>query len=720
MESSDNRLIFYDTPASLQRMSAFRVALDLWTHKVQNGDSTVDHRQKYADRIQRSRELSIESTDNEGIRIITKHRILCDSDNQVWIPDTKMQEEIKALNVPAQIMELIADFVVKIIEEIIDWLEIHFKRAPFSKKNRENLKKKSKIDSAFKIMTNERLSLMVWRQDATIDYEKSARQLVKNGELDVFHRFDLICEYFMEDELRNNSDDWFRMQTKNSRIFIEDCISNRARVGYWNTIITGEVPNSSILEGRGYVMCYAMNTTSDSRNFASTRIAFDHVDADKRIQFMTYLVLNGGSTRYGNAIQRSRHAKLIKLLISKCTEKEQYTLFTKPRFPIELVKKLAFSEDGADVENAVKTWLHVRNLVNGDAFISMLRDIGDMRISPDDYMHELLVKLWHCSPPHLKEFVYQLPENNTFLYQFCIRPKYVYEEENRFYNAKRYDGFKQRDDGILIEILTDAEPEFRKDLWRNYWTNLIDRSRPASLKTIIELCLLRNEMKKFESSIPSSHVFRRYFCTLIVNGKCSDLNKFLKLFACGEKQQVVELRRRILEGASDQTLIFKNSNPNDGSVEALGEFLTEAFGELTDSLVKFKSNIISSCVTPLNLDNCNEMMKIFRAAEILCDEQELTKVKEKILQTCKSIASSMLASNQPVMQSVYTMPIPVMQPLYPVPIPVTQSLYPLPMSVSALNRTSREPLFPMPLLWCLGSAKKVDEFHRSLYKRKWM
>ncbi|KAL6978007.1 hypothetical protein U1Q18_050377 [Sarracenia purpurea var. burkii] len=242
----------------------------------------------------------------------------------------------------------------------------------------------------FDRMAREHLCDVVWRPDGTIDYEKIIRKVIKGDGMNERQRFALMCEYCMEEEIRNV---WSRLQ---DRSFIEEAqLDKNPMIVYWDCVMKEDFSKMGV----DTVTNAAKRALGSFRtyNLRAVEYFFDRLDIDDRIEQGILLMKNGG-------------ARLAKFLIPKFSESEQRRLLNTSNFFIKLMTIFVAS----DVYYALQTWLRVRDSVNGEQFVRMLQKVGYTRVYYDQ-AHELLVEIWRCSPLHLKEHVYEISKDNEQL-----------------------------------------------------------------------------------------------------------------------------------------------------------------------------------------------------------------------------------------------------------------------------------------------------------------
>ncbi|XP_065219999.1 uncharacterized protein LOC135845406 isoform X8 [Planococcus citri] len=480
----------------------------------------------------------------------------------------------------------------------------------------------------------------VWRPDGTIDYEKIIRKVIKSPKMNERQRFALMCEYCMEIEIRHA---WAELK---NRSFIQEArFQSNPIMVYWNCVMTGDfskmgvndvaAANIRVLENNSRLLC---------SNLRAVEYFFNQLSSDDRIEHGVRLMKIGG-------------ARLAKFLVPMYSENEQRRLFFTSNFFVRLMTIFAT----ADVEYALQLWFRVRDSIDVHRYVKMLRKLADLRLH-HDHIHELLVELWRCTPVSLKTHMFELSKDGGFLYGFCIRPHY----------EVWYADSRPHDDEILIEILNDADPEYRKCIWRRFWTNIVIQSRPSGLRKILALCLTADEIAKFKSEAMSSDEIVDYFGKLISNGKYSDVSEFLEMLVADKQHKINEMQR-LLDDVSDISSMIMNCEPTAGSVSKLKEFLNEVFENDANSLAQFEIRMIITCADPYGMCSRFQLVRIFSVFDQLCGEESLRRAKVGLLEDCKTLALE-----------------------------------------GDLSRVLKQPEWNMLVTWCLGGEEKLEEFKRSL------
>lgn len=109
-------------------------------------------------------------------------------DNEYEVIKSQVSKDIANLILPSTLQEKLKNFIAPLFREIRDWLKICERTYILS------------VDTLFVLMEN---IPQCWLAYGTLDREKSAYALVRNGDVYLKDRFVLACMFCFYDDIRN-------------------------------------------------------------------------------------------------------------------------------------------------------------------------------------------------------------------------------------------------------------------------------------------------------------------------------------------------------------------------------------------------------------------------------------------------------------------------------------------------------------------------------------
>ncbi|KAL6978002.1 hypothetical protein U1Q18_050372 [Sarracenia purpurea var. burkii] len=349
------------------------------------------------------------------------------------------------------------------------------------------------------------------------------------------------------------------------------------------------------------------------RNFTSIEYFFNRCETEKKVYF-------------GIRVLEARDSvEFIKFLAQKFDEVGQREVLTS----IMVQGVMSFALSPFSKQCAITTWNFVKTFATEEQYINLLWGMIELwkSMCEEDYnfveVTGVLIDLWNATPENLKQIGIRY-DNGVFLCDLfacsCFDDMFI---------------IRQRFDGLLVRMLADSEPEFRRKLWCEKWPSILYGSRPRYFREITQVCLDNDskKMEEFAKDVANNEAIRVYLVDLLRYGMFVDVNEFLKIFMSNESQKK-EFRKELLKTIEDISSSIFNWKTDDEYINSVSEFIRDAFGDELQAADALKEKMMLSCFN-------NELFGFFShkvleekvyLTESLCGEERLSSIKAEVLQ----------------------------------------------------------------------------------------
>lgn len=443
-----------------------------------------------------------------------------------------------------------------------------------------------------------------WRIDCTIDFDRTANNLMACDELNKVARYKMACLYCLENYIRRL---WPDVRCDNDLQGIT--LMNEPLLYYWTFRMDDR--------------CSSME--AEFRNSIEGKLIDGGVLMTWSAMLYMWTISEPETLLYRGLTMLQQK--------SECWAKNLLCLFTEDQIQIviqragvDVMRELARSSD--DVEYVLQMWRYMKNKVTGDDFVSILDEIGKLN-SARRRLFFLLDGIWKDAPDYLKNYALE---------------KYIGGIMHLFYGKDRYP-LKNlaRDMSLFIELLSFNTIEFRNRLWRREWLCLIEGTSAASLNELMKLCFENDqEIANFKKTHFEDYSKIKYYCELLVSkGYFDELDEFLS-FCTPDPKIVASLKKKIVWSECFAKYCIDYFD-DAMKLYAFQKFATDVYPEPRHRM-NLRCQVVSSfwkngCLRELiNGDNIHTVKNLLRL--FMTRENDLKKVKKSFKQICLRVLTS--------------------------------------------------------------------------------
>ncbi|XP_065224174.1 uncharacterized protein LOC135848253 isoform X10 [Planococcus citri] len=489
-----------------------------------------------------------------------------------------------------------------------------------------------------------------------IDYVKTAKRMMLCSKFSTDVKFRLACMYCFEEDIAKLWPSLWR------RIHYNVEFSKYPEFDYWVRRINNECESQDI----NYTIFPLHSVPTAEEVFHKcTCSSYNRTSVEYFWNLIPF------ESRFRKAVDLYRHNAVgfIKFILPKLDDQHLQQFVDQNGF--DLMESLL---NGAhyDEKLILPTWMYIKNLMSKNAFKDLVKVMlkvegKGIEENPDRRQYSLYScgKIWHSAPYDLKRStIVKILYDGEFFENMFIH-------ENGAYDCK------SRNVEFLLTFLSFATSEERNSLWIRIWLDLIADTRIKDLQRMMELCFdFEADITHFKEEIMVSNEKVLEMCvSLLRAGYFTELNEFLR-FLYPKVRDSSNFRRKLLQiaflGEDGQ---FASEIVN--RIKEFNEFVNDAFTEADLQGTDFKIQFISSLkIQKLILIYLHprynvDLKSVMQFIETFSSEETLLLMKTKIIDDLKLNFVSDWATYRDIF---------------------------------------KVPFFDQFLLWCLGSAEKVETF----------
>ncbi|GBL90693.1 hypothetical protein AVEN_219358-1 [Araneus ventricosus] len=266
------------------------------------------------------------------------------------------------------------------------------------------------------------VDLIIWTFQGTIDYRKSAENIIKQGnELTLAERFMLSCLYCLEDDVQAI---WKKFSDEEKSSCIENTSHNprhKELIAFWASSLSSDVnlDDYRIKEhiSHGTVCPFVFENVTTTGNYVATQYFFSKLPQEQRGRSLAGVAQNVAEkcsfwmTTYDIGYPKESYSDILCYLLTLMTEKEQMEVFRSHPYKV-LLSFLDWPRQRVFLQLLEKTW----TFLTVDQFHKLMCVLSrDLNFSAYNYTH--LFQEVFLQIPALREREHLLAdcEEGTFL-----------------------------------------------------------------------------------------------------------------------------------------------------------------------------------------------------------------------------------------------------------------------------------------------------------------
>ncbi|XP_065219381.1 uncharacterized protein LOC135844915 [Planococcus citri] len=397
--------------------------------------------------------------------------------------------------------------------------------------------------------------VLVWSGDGAINYEETAREMLKQDDLNAAEKYRIACNHCLKNEIRTL---WSNLKTK---INLRNAVRRYPLVYYWECVCRkGETTRLTkyIIEkvfngGYNYPACAA-------------DYFFNRLNFDKQINFLKKSYLRKMSFRSWENF------------LMKLTNKELETLL----YGADVLKYVLL--DGLDIltylmrfwmhaDFVVQVWMRIRDRYWSGAFICLIEEFFSCRkfdIHSTDHI-SLAVEIFNLAPYELQK---------------AVSDDYI---QLKWWGRK----LNLTDVRLDVAILSTIDSNYRQhEFWAMHWIDVFKKYPTDCFQQFMDVCCEEEGTEEFKMEVMYSqdNWSADYCYTLFTGMRFSELDRFISIFSSDHMKTKQMILRQNFYGCANwfETDKFIFPPPNQ-----LVDFIEGSFENIR-SANEFKMGILSS------------------------------------------------------------------------------------------------------------------------------
>ncbi|XP_065219807.1 uncharacterized protein LOC135845266 [Planococcus citri] len=301
-----------------------------------------------------------------------------------YVCQQQSKEMITHLKVPHRVEEKLKNSLRKFCEEITRWVA-HLLRIVFRHKCLRKSHEIRGIDPKW----------CIWSIYGKIDYEKSARKILEIGSLTDLHKFLIMCEFYMEDEIKK-----FSLNLLPSEFIEKVKFSTNRSCFYWICFLKNELWRMPVQNPLFAYLEYLDDFDLFEHMSKYYRIKI-HPDCRYSNKFFWYRLSKDDQVRIANAWICYRDCKdfaFLEQILSEMSWYQQQCLLSElSERPFIIIARFAMRHRAPQM--ALWIWKHFKNEMAVEQFARLFCDL----ICNGTSMFTLL-EIWETASDHQKDY----------------------------------------------------------------------------------------------------------------------------------------------------------------------------------------------------------------------------------------------------------------------------------------------------------------------------
>ncbi|XP_065213605.1 uncharacterized protein LOC135840818 isoform X11 [Planococcus citri] len=428
--------------------------------------------------------------------------------------------------------------------------------------------------------------------DGSIHYVRTAKRFVLCDRIDKILRFKIACQYCFEDDILRI---W---PLVSAHIDLRDIpFHEYPTLFYWICQLQHQL----------YKLPQP-NSTNPNLSTVVQIFLYEHYHVWSHVEYFWHRLDPQSRMRFATG---SRLAKIFCRYLVKTfdeVELEKIANFYGCEIIATLLAKL-LQRNGNEDLYALSVWTFLKNKMNGDRFITLIRRIIEdlCNICHSQYRTvddiSAYAELCASAPFHLKQLAIQniLQDQTLFKLTFYVE-----------YSGNPVNGsvlFK-----FLFTLLSDAVIEDRSKFWNTFWSRLLPLLGTAQFDQLMTLCFNNDETEivKFKlNSLCKVQNVRKKCLILLKNKHFEELNNFLNYCIPDEKKRR-KIRVRLMKDLNVNNKDIKNPS----TASSLNDFINDVYDDVNAAAV-FKTQLLSSPSTVTTLQQVSQEGNFYQALRFI-------------------------------------------------------------------------------------------------------
>ncbi|KAL6969055.1 hypothetical protein U1Q18_044681 [Sarracenia purpurea var. burkii] len=441
-----------------------------------------------------------------------------------------VEELLQYLPVPGLIRELVRNCVRPVKDEILEWIYHDVKFIP-------------------KSLEISDLMFCVWLSEGKIDQRRTALNILSSCKMDIFSSFKFMCEYCLEEEIKNLPPDSIP-----KRLFRRITFDKNPLQYYWFCYMNDDLDK---LRKRRGESIEAFLITSDYVNTGSAIEYFwDRLSINEQISKVSMLL--------------SLKPQFQRQLFAKMNQFQKYHILSTAPFNIimnfwnEKLYELVF-----------QTWVRFGNVLTQEQFMKLLSKFVNCLPKTDEKIN-CLVKIWnHCSDDYKNQALQSMTDE--VIEAFTVL--------RLFYNLD-----------FLYVFLSWGSVEFRRNIMLRRGDEIVICNVVSSTDPLIRLCIPdSNDLVIFENLLLRSFHVERH-CLTVLEGLydgLDELGNFLNRFISNSDDRIKLIQKTIVSATIDnRSYCFDRMKRWFAAIELIEKY----FHCPPHKIIKYKRRIVWSFV----------------------------------------------------------------------------------------------------------------------------
>lgn len=512
-----------------------------------------------------------------------------------------LTKQLKSLRLPSSIEKLVTQSIVTIQQSLRLWVAYHYEQML------SGLVKPGAPARRITLYTCH-LKYAVFHTNGDMNYEASARKMLKAKQFDNKISFEIMCRFCMED--------WLCKLPTKLVLSLKPKFSweKNPLAWYWICFLTNRLHSTDFPM---FVYCcpYIMLIKStDCDNWSNIRYFWTRVcDVDDQSKEACRVLSNINLNWY-----------LKNLYWEMSANQWKYVFNT---IPVEIL--ITFFRQYQENEKGLFLWKRMKGTFTGKVFAELLQRVFNEKTNDDrDWSMSVAMEMWQTAEDHLKNYV--LKYDNDIIADNFFDPLFIRKSEKSM--------------TFLFDLLSFALVQYRKQLMLNHGDVLFMSDDLPGVDKIVKLCLPKaHDFSQFQKFLTKSACILLRINQLLTEGKFAYLNKFFDQYFPKDpatkayKREIFELNEK---GKGCTGFIFEPTTWSE-----FEKFINSVHGPfvVTQIIKRYIRSFRLDCIKDRgNIDQLKCMEKL--VARFLT-HNEVAEFKKSLLDDLKNTLEKFVISN---------------------------------------------------------------------------
>ncbi|XP_065211010.1 uncharacterized protein LOC135839065 isoform X2 [Planococcus citri] len=451
--------------------------------------------------------------------------------------------------------------------------------------------------------------VLVWSDDGTINEEETAREMLKQDDLNAVEKYRIACNHCLENEIRTLKSN---LKTK---IELRKVRGRYPLVYYWECICRNEKTTISLENLFDEDEC--MYPVSAVDYFLNRLTSEERISALQHSYFMKSTFRS-----WENFLMKLSNEQLVSLFDdTEILYREPYNIF-------DYLMRFWMHADFVE-----QVWMRVQDTYSDHQFSYLIKEVikaENSMILLNEHI-SLAVEIFNLSPYEKQRTVF-----------------------NNYMQEKWWDrhDFNLTDVRLDVTILSTVDPDYRRyQFWAENWINLFEKYPADCFVQFMNVCCGEEAPEKFKKKVMDmdNDTASRYCSTLLSEMRLSEIDQFLNTFSSDTcrimKTKQIILRKNAVEWSN---FFPETAGFTFPSLNQIVDFIEGSFDNIR-SANEFKIEVLSSVCF---LKGCyesagNDMFDWLKDAVWMCScrDDDFKLYKNKFLQLGDELTKSSGISN---------------------------------------------------------------------------